>query len=160
MARKPVFYSFHYANDAMRVQQIRNIGMIDDNSPASTNEWEQVKRGGDAAIRRWIDDNMNYKRCVVVMIGTETAARPWVRYEIEKAWRDGRGLMGIYIHNLKCPRNGTSGRGPNPFDAIKCGMPYPLSAYVPCYDPPYNNAYGHIAANLAVWIDDAIARRA
>jgi len=30
MAKRQVFYSFHYANDVMRVQQIRNIGMIED----------------------------------------------------------------------------------------------------------------------------------
>ena len=30
MAKRQVFYSFHYANDVMRVQQIRTIGMIED----------------------------------------------------------------------------------------------------------------------------------
>ncbi len=33
MAKVPVFYSFHFDNDVMRVQQIRNIGAIEDNKP-------------------------------------------------------------------------------------------------------------------------------
>jgi hypothetical protein len=30
MSRKPVFFSFHFDNDVMRVQQIRNIGAYSD----------------------------------------------------------------------------------------------------------------------------------
>ena len=43
MARIPVFYSFHFTNDVMRVQQIRNIGAIEGNSAVSANEWERIK---------------------------------------------------------------------------------------------------------------------
>ena len=46
MVKRQIFYSFHYANDVMRVQQIRNIGMLEDNSPVSPNEWEKIKRSG------------------------------------------------------------------------------------------------------------------
>src|SRR5437879_9799589 len=106
MAKEPVFYSFHFDNDVVRVQQIRNMGVIEGNEPVSPNEWERLKGKGDPAVERWIDDNMKYKRCVVVLIGSDTANRPWVRYEIKKAWDDGRGLLGVYIHNLKCPRTG------------------------------------------------------
>ena len=84
MAKRQIFYSFHYANDVMRVQQIRNIGMLEDNSPVSPNEWEKIKRSGDREIEKWIDDNMKYRSCVVVLIGTETASRTWVQYEIKK----------------------------------------------------------------------------
>jgi hypothetical protein len=91
MARVPVFYSFHFDNDVMRVQQIRQMGMIDGDEPVSKNDWETVKRSGPGAIERWIDANMNYKRCVVVLIGTDTHARPWVQYEVKKAWSDNRG---------------------------------------------------------------------
>jgi hypothetical protein len=49
MARK-VFFSFHYDNDCGRTQQIRNIGFLDGSKPVSANAWEEVKKGGDAAI--------------------------------------------------------------------------------------------------------------
>lgn len=159
MARIPVFYSFHFANDVMRVQQIRNMGVIEGNEPVSPNYWEQVKRNGDAAVKRWIDDNMKYRRCVVVLIGSETAQRPWVRYEIQKAWEEGKGLLGIYIHNMKCPRTGTCSRGSNPFEIFHFTGGGTLASQVTCYDPNPWDAYGDISRNLDSWVAAAISRR-
>lgn len=159
MAKRQIFYSFHYANDVMRVQQIRNIGALEENKPVSPNEWEEVRRKGEAGIRRWIDENMSYRSCVVVLVGEETANRPWVKYEIEKAWNDRKGLLGIHVHNLKCPRNGTSRKGPNPFDQFTLQNGRRLSSVVECYDPFFMNAYADIANNLESWIEKAIAQR-
>lgn len=106
MTQRKIFYSFHFANDVMRVQQVRNMGVVEGNTPVSPNAWEEVKRKGTTAIETWIDDNMKGKSCVIVLIGTDTHKRPWVKYEIEKAWKDGKGLLGIHVHNLNCPNNG------------------------------------------------------
>ena len=57
MTRK-VFYSFHYDADAWRASKIRNIGAIEDNQPASDNDWEAITEGGDPAIERWIKSQM------------------------------------------------------------------------------------------------------
>lgn len=116
---------------ALRVQQIRNMGVIEGNTPVSPNEWEQVKRTGDKAIEKWIDDNMKYRSCVVVLVGSETASRPWVQYEIKKAWADGKGLLGIYIHNIRDPRNGTCSKGSNPFSQFTLNGK-PFDQIVPC----------------------------
>ncbi|SDT92920.1 TIR domain-containing protein [Desulfobacula phenolica] len=159
MARKPVFFSFHFDNDVMRVQQVRNIGAIEGNTPISPNDWESVKRGGDTSIKRWIDDNMKYKQCIIVLVGVETANRPWVRYEIEKAWKDGKPILGIFIHNLKCPRNGTSRKGQNPFDTFNFKDGKKLSTVVNCYDPLSYDAYNDIAGNLETWVNTAVAQR-
>lgn len=159
MAKIPVFYSFHFDNDVMRVQQVRNIGSIEGNPPTSPNEWEQLRRSGKSAIENWINENMKYKRCVIVLIGAETYSRPWVKYEIEKSWNDGKALLGIHIHNLKCPRNGTSRKGRNPFDEFQFNDGRKLSSVVPCYDPNSANAYQDIANNVANWINHAIANK-
>lgn len=159
MAKRQVFYSFHFDNDVMRVQQIRNIGAIEDNKPVSSNDWEEVKKKGDAGIKKWINDNMDYRSCVVVLIGEQTANRPWVKYEIEKAWNDGKGLLGIHIHNLKCPRNGTCSRGSNPFDQFNLKDGRKLSSIVKCYNPDSTDAYNNIKNNIESWIEDAIAAR-
>lgn len=159
MSRKPVFFSFHYQNDVFRVQQIRNIGVVEGNQPISPNDWETIKRGGDASIMRWIDDNMKYKQCVIVLVGSDTAHRPWVRYEIEKAWNDGKPIFGIYIHNLNCPRNGIGVMGENPFDSFNFKDGRKLSSVVPCYNPSFNDAYNSIAQNIDTWINTAIAAR-
>lgn len=159
MARIPVFYSFHFDNDVMRVQQVRNIGSIEGNAPTSPNDWEQLKRSGKAAVENWIDQNMKYKKCVVVLIGHETADRPWVKYEIEKAWNDGKALLGIHIHNLRCPRSGVARKGRNPFDDFHFKSGARLSSVVPCYDPNPANAYQDIANNISAWITAAISNK-
>jgi len=159
MANRQVFYSFHFDNDVMRVQQIRNIGVIEDNKPVSANDWEEVKKKGKDAIEKWIDDNMKYRSCVVVLVGEETAKRQWVQYEIIKGWNDGKGVLGIYIHNIKCPRNGKCSQGSNPFDNVTFKDGSKLSSVVKCYNPSSNDAYSDIAKNLETWIEDAITTR-
>lgn len=160
--KRKVFYSFHFDNDVMRVQQIRNMGVIEGNEPVTPNEWETAKKtlGG---IEKWIDDNMKGKSCVVVLIGSETANRKWVRYEIVKAWNDGKGLLGIYIHNLVDPRTckilpykGKCQQGQNPFDSIRLNNGTLLSEYVKCYNPLSTDAYNDIQNNLDSWVEEAI----
>ncbi len=160
MAKRQIFYSFHYENDVFRVQQIRNIGSLEENKPVSHNAWEEIKRGGDNAVKRWIDENLRYKSCLVVLIGSKTASRKWVRYEIEKAWNDGKAVLGIYIHNINCMVNGTCSQGANPFDYTYSQYGTRLSGLVETYNPSIFNAYGEISNNLESWIEKAINRRA
>lgn len=156
---RQVFYSFHFDNDVLRVHQIRNIGALEDNKPVSVNDWETVKRGGPPAIKKWIDDNMQGRSCVIVLIGTETANRPWVRHEIIKAWTENKGLLGIYIHNINCPNNGKCSPGKNPFDEITFKSGKKMSEYIKCYNPISNDAYNSIRENIEYWVETAIANR-
>lgn len=157
--KRQVFYSFHFDNDVFRVQQIRNIGVLEGNTPVSANEWEDVKKKGDVAIEKWIDDNMKYRSCVIVLVGENTARRDWVKYEIIKAWKEKKGLLGIYIHNIKCLKNGKSNKGENPFDFIAMSDGSKMSKYVNCYEPNSLDAYNDIAANIDTWIEQAINSR-
>lgn len=159
MAKRNIFYSFHFDNDVMRVQLIRNIGSIEGNSPVSPNKWEEIKNSGDKQIKDWIEENMRGKSCLVVLVGEDTANRKWVKYEIEKAWNDGKGVLGIYIHNLQCARNGYCNKGKNPFDQFNLQNGAKLSSVVKCYDPKPNGTYNDIKDNIEGWIDDAISNR-
>ncbi|MCZ2903256.1 TIR domain-containing protein [Burkholderia thailandensis] len=85
MARK-TFYSFHYKPDNWRVATVRNIGAIEGNKPAADNDWEAVTRGGDDAIKSWIATQMQGRTCIVVLVGSNTANRKWINYEIVKGW--------------------------------------------------------------------------
>ncbi len=156
--KRQVFYSFCFDDDVMRVQQIRNMGVVDGDEPVSPNEWEQLQRK-DGGVKKWIDNNMAYRSCVVVLIGKRTAERKWVKYEIKKAWNESKGLLGIYIHNLKCPRNGLGTQGANPFDGFTFKDGRRLSSVVKCYNPKSSDAYGDIKANLSAWVDAAINSR-
>ena len=162
MARR-VFYSFHYLPDAWRTSQVRNIGVVEGNRPASDNDWETVKKGGDKAIQKWIDDQLNGRSCTVVLIGKETAGRKWITYEIEKSWNDKKGVVGIYVHNLKDSGGKQTTKGGNPFDHLTMKRDdKKMSAVVKAYDPPYSdskNVYDHISQNLSDWIEEAIRIR-
>ena len=160
MTRK-IFSSFHYKPDNWRASQVRNIGAIEGNKLASDNEWESVLKGGDAAIERWINNQMKGKSCVVVLIGSATAGRKWIKYEIKKGWEDGKGVLGVYIHNLKNLNGDQSSKGKNPFDDFSVGD-RKLSRIVKAYDPPYlgsTNVYNHIKDNIVEWIEGAIEIR-
>jgi hypothetical protein len=162
MPRK-CFYSFHYVPDNWRASQVRNIGAIEGNSPASDNDWESVKKGGDAAIQKWIDDQLSGRSCAIVLIGAETAGRKWINYEIGKAWNDGKGVVGIYIHNLKNSAGQNSSKGKNPFVGFTMKKDSAdLSTLVKAYDPPFTDSsqvYGHISANLSAWVEEAVKIR-
>ena len=159
--RRRVFFSFHYKPDNWRAAQVRNMGVVEGNAPASDNDWETVTRGGDAAIRNWINGQMRGKTCAIVLIGSQTAGRKWIEYEIEKAWNDRKGLLGIYVHGLRNPLRNQSVKGKTPFEGFTVGREY-LSDIVRAYDPPYKrstNVYAHIEHNIADWIEEAIRIR-
>jgi len=157
MAKRQVFYSFHFDNDVRRVQQIRNMGVIEGDTPVSANEWEQLKKRS-GGVEKWIDDNMAYRSCVIVLVGEDTAMRPWVKYEIKKAWTDGRGLFGIYIHNLKDPQTGTCTQGTNPFSQFVFKADT-STVSIKCYNPKSTDAYSDIKDNIDAWAEAAIQSR-
>src|SRR6266404_527714 len=120
MARK-CFFSFHYQPDCVRASQVRNIGVIEGNAPASDNDWESIVGGGDTTIERWISGQMDGKTCTVVLVGESTAGRKWINHEIVKSWDKGLGVVGIRIHGLKNFDGEVATRGANPFDYVTHG---------------------------------------
>ena len=162
MARR-AFYSFHYKPDSWRASQVRNMGVIDGNRPCSDNDWESITKGGDEKIKKWIADQMDGKSCVVVLIGTNTAGRKWINHEIVKGWDDGKGVVGVYVHNLQNSNQEQSSQGANPFTSIGFGNTgRMLSSFVKAHNPPYSNSkyvYDHIKENIEAWIEEAITIR-
>jgi hypothetical protein len=162
MARK-AFYSFYYKLDNWRASQVRNMGLIEGNLSVSDNDWETISGGGDPAIQKWIDDQIYGKSCTIVLVGNQTANRKWINYEITKSWNDGKGVLGINIHNLKDKNGHATIMGLNPFDFVfmkKDGKP--LSEIVKCYDPPFfesTDVYSYISKNLLKWAEEAIEIR-
>ncbi len=158
-----VFFSFHFDNDYWRTQQVRNMGALEGQPLCTPNAWEEVKRKGKASIEKWIADNMYGKSCVVVLVGSQTASRPWVIHEIIKAWDDKRGVLGIRVDRL-LDRNGqTSAQGANPLDSITIGgTTRKLSSVVQLITPTGSDSkavYASISTGIEKWIEDAIAIR-
>ena len=160
-----IFHSFRHSYDWWRVQTVRQMGVIEGQSLLSPNDWEDVQRKGDRAIQTWIDAQMHGRSCVVVLIGSATAGRKWVNYEMTKGWSDGKGVVGVHIHRLKNSKGEQNPRGVNPLASVtvetRHGTPM-LSNVAQTYDPPYSSStdvYNYIRNNIEAWIEEAIEIR-
>jgi hypothetical protein len=164
MARR-CFYSFHYQPDNWRASTVRQIGAIEGNRPASDNDWETIAHGPnhEERVQRWISNQINGRSCTVVLVGSGTAGRKWINYEVIKSWNDGLGVVGIRIHGLKDRFGGTSAPGDDPFDSITHGPSgRPLSSIVKCYNPGGNTSqdrYAWISQHLSNAVEEAIRIR-
>jgi len=160
MARK-AFFSFHYKPDNWRASQVRNMGVLEGNQPVSDNDWEAVTSGGEEAIKSWIANQLSGKSCAVVLIGSATAGRKLITHEIRTAWDSGKGVVGVYVHNLKDSDEHQSTKGSNPFNSITMTRnSAKMSTIVKAYDPPFTastNVYNHIKTNLDGWVEEAVS---
>lgn len=117
MAGRRVFFSFHYEQDVWRATNVRNSGKVDATAAAGWNDaslWEEAERKGRREIERLIDEGLRGTSVTVVLIGAETASRPWVEYEIERSIEKGNGLLGVRIHRIKDQAGRRGDRGATP----------------------------------------------
>ena len=101
MARK-VFFSFKY-DDVYRAMNVRNsnvIGGILLSGFIDKADFEQVQRQGDAAIKAWIDGQLDGTSVTVVLVGANTYKSKWVKYEIEQSIARRNGLLTIDISKI------------------------------------------------------------
>jgi hypothetical protein len=157
MARR-VYFAFHYQNDISRVNVVRNSWVTQDREAAGFYDaslWEKAKKKGDNAIQKMIDDGLWGTSVTVFLLGAETAGRPWVRYELEKSYENGNGLLAIYIHNIKNFQGQISYQGANILDQFHTTDAYGnktnLSQRYHTYDWVYNDGYN----NFGDWVEAA-----
>ncbi len=102
-------------------------------------DFEKIKKQGDPAIQRWIDNQLKGTSVTVVLVGSKTCTSRWVKYEIEKSTYEGKGLLGIDISKIRDLNKETS---------EFCGK---LPKGYPFYR--WNNDNGY--ANMGDWIEKA-----
>ena len=161
MAKRQVFFSFHYDNDKWRAGQVRNMGKVDSNSTFYDNDWEDVKEKTDSKIKAWIDEQLNKRSCLVVLIGKKTANRKWINYEIKKAYELNKGIVGIYIHKLENSSGKQDDKGNNPFDYLTLEGEK-LSKYVKCFEsnwPSSKKVYNDIKDHIEDLIEYGIEHK-
>jgi len=155
MARR-VFFSFHFERDVTRANVVRNSWVTQDREAAGFFDaglWEEAKRKGDEAIKRMIDAAMVGSSVTAVLIGSETADRPYVQYEIQKSY-GVKGLLGIYIHNIENLNGQTDRQGANPFDKLTVeqnGRRVYLSSLFRSYSWFADDGY----KNFGTWVEAA-----
>ena len=104
------FFSFHYKNDVWRANQVRNSWVTQGKEAAGfidSAEFEKIKEKGDNAVEDWIDEQLKGTSVTVVLIGSETSNRKYVKYEVKESYKKGNGLLGVHIHKQK-DENGDS----------------------------------------------------
>lgn len=161
MPKRQVFFSFEYDKDNWRAGQVRNMGKVDNSSTFSDNDWEEVKWKSDAAIERWIDEQMRMRSCVVVLVGATTSTRRWVKYEIGKAYELKKGIVGIRIDRLEDRDRNQTEKGANPFYQMYAKDGCRLSNYVELYETPYLSsefAFNDIKDKIGDLIERAIEK--
>lgn len=119
---RKVFFSFHYKPDVHRAWVVRNSWVTkEDRTDAGffdSSVFEAKQRESKDALKNFLRDGMKGTSVTCVLIGSETAVRPWVRYELVRAFERGNGLFGIRIHNIKNLQKVTATSGPNPFEHL------------------------------------------
>lgn len=105
---KNVFVSHHHKDDASvdglanmlsgKSFQLRNSSIRV--KPENQNRLDQ-KKISDKTIERLLRMKMRWASQVIVIIGKETHARPWVDWEIKAAHQLGKPIIGVYESGLK-----------------------------------------------------------
>ena len=141
MARR-VFFSFKYEQDVSRAMVVRNSWVTQGKEAAGfvdAAEFEEVKKGGDAAIKRWIRKQLEGTSVTVVLVGSHTCSSRYVQYEIDQSEARGNGLLGIDVSKIKDLDGKTTER---------CGkIPKGYKFYLWNKDDGYNN--------MGDWIEKA-----
>ena len=117
---KRVFFSFDYQDVIdFRANVVRNHWITkpdrEDAGFFDASIWESEKRTGDVALKHLIDEALQNTSVTVVLIGSKTYARRWVRYEIMKSFTQGNHIFGVHINSIKDKYGKTKPLGLNPF---------------------------------------------
>lgn len=157
MARR-TFFSFHYERDIWRASRVRNSWVTkkdrEDAGFWDSASWEAVKKKGEDAVKKWINDQLKDTSVTVVLIGAETSNRDYVKYELEQSWKKGNGILGIHIHQMKDDDGKTDIKGDNSFGPIFTSpnddKQYFFQRFL-TYDWVDNDGYN----NIGDWIEKA-----
>jgi antiphage defense system Thoeris ThsB-like protein len=157
MSRR-VYFAFHYQPDITRVNVVRNSWVTKDDREAAGfydhSLWEESQNKGDEALKRMINGGLKGTTVTAFLLGARTAYRPWVRYELEKSWQQGNGLLAVYIHEIKDFDRNTTTQGDNILDlftAERGGSKVKLSSIYRTYDWKSDDGY----ENFGVWVERA-----
>lgn len=140
MARK-VFFSFQY-EDVQRAMNVRNSNVIASDTKVGfidKADFEEVERKGDAAIKKWINNQLQGTSVTVVLVGATTDKSKWVKYEIEQSIERGNGILTIDISKIADFNKQTT---------ACCSLRVPNAPHY-----LWNNHNGR--ANLGKWVESA-----
>lgn len=153
-----VYFAFHYQNDIWRVNVVRNSWVTHPDRETAgfydASLWEKAKKTGPNAIKRMINDGLKGSSVTAFLLGSETAGRPWVQYELERSHAGGKGLLAIHIHGIEDRLGYRSQKGDNILSYYTItvnGAKRYLSDLYETYDWVADRGY----TNLGTWVERA-----
>ena len=120
MARH-TFFSFHYKLDVTRANVVKNSWVTKDRVDAGffdSSAFEKAQKTDDDSLKTFLNREMDGSSVVCALVGAETASRRWVKYELQRAIWEGKGLLAVRIHTIKNFDQKTTTAGLNPFDVL------------------------------------------
>lgn len=120
---KRVFFTFHYQDVIdFRANVVRQHWLTKPDREAAgffdASIWGNAARTGNIAVKRLINSGLDGTSVTCILIGAETYARKWVRYEILKSFRKGNVLFAVHINTIKGRDQNTKPKGPNPLSYV------------------------------------------
>jgi hypothetical protein len=115
------FFSFHYQPDNQRAQVVKQSWVTKPDRAAAgffdSSAFETKKRPNDV-LKAFLNEQLKGTSVTCVLIGAETALRPWVRYELVRSFYRGNGLFGVRVHGIRNFAQQLGNPGSNPFDML------------------------------------------
>jgi hypothetical protein len=119
---KRVYFAFHYQDVIdFRANVVRNHNFAQGVESAGYYDhsiWETAKSTSPLALKKLINEELQGTSVTVILVGSDTWARRWVRYEIFESIRRGNRVLGIHINSVKGKDGMTKALGPSPFDNL------------------------------------------
>ena len=122
MARS-VFFSFHYKDvSSFRANVVRQSWVTKKDSDATFIDkslWEEAEKKGVQALKNLVEESLVGTSVTIVLVGSETHERRWVKYEIIRSFVEGKGIMAVHINRIRSKNEGITARGTNPFERLR-----------------------------------------
>lgn len=120
-----VFFSFHYNDVAdFRVNVVRNSNALKFSGNTAKfidkSLWEEAKQKSPLALKQIIDNGLKGCGVTALLIGSGTANRRWVKYELVKSFTEGKGILAIHVNRIRSRMTSRiSKKGINPLSRLK-----------------------------------------
>jgi hypothetical protein len=120
---KRVYFGFHYQDVIdFRANVVRNHWLTKLHREAAgyfdASLWEEARRKGDVSLKRLINSGLEGTSTTCILIGSQTYARPWVRYEILRSFKRGNAILAIHINSITGKNGLTKPLGPDPLSHV------------------------------------------
>jgi hypothetical protein len=122
--KRKAYFGFRF-RDIMRVNNVRKAWCIDHPNSAAIRSfydrsiWGSNSPRADDGLKDLMRRGVEFSSAVCVLVGTDTWAGRWVKYEIARSVVDKKGLLAVHINGLNhVDTQAPSPRGYNPLHCL------------------------------------------